>query len=304
MIPTVSVIMSVFNAEKYLDEAIQSILNQTFRDFEFIIINDGSIDKSLQIITQYAKNDFRIRIVSRKNKGLIISLNEGILQSRGQYIARMDADDISLPTRLQEQLNTIEQQNADICGCHYHIIDESGKIINNFIAPLTKESFMLYLTQTVPFAHGSVLMRKEFINKYCLTYGQTTFSSIEDYALWVKFYELDAKFTNVDKVLFKYRLYSTSFSSKKRLIMQQDTKDLSYYFINKFTPDIKKAILFLCSQTLSVQEVELLSTLIIIYFRRFKPELIPTVKKLGQKKLFLKGINYVFNQITKINIIK
>jgi len=96
----VSVIMAVYNAEKYLDEAIQSILIQTYEKFEFIIINDGSSDKSLEILEKYAIQDSRIVMINRKNKGLVYSLNEGILKAKGKYIARMDADDISDPFRL------------------------------------------------------------------------------------------------------------------------------------------------------------------------------------------------------------
>ncbi|HIP11775.1 MAG TPA: glycosyltransferase family 2 protein, partial [Arcobacter sp.] len=102
--PMVSVLLSVYNGEKYLDEAIESILNQTYQDFEFIIINDGSTDKSLEIIEKYKKEDNRIVVISRENKGLIYSLNEGISQAKGKYIARMDADDISLATRFEEQV--------------------------------------------------------------------------------------------------------------------------------------------------------------------------------------------------------
>ena len=94
--PLVSVVMSVYNSEKYLKEAIESILNQTYTNFEFIIVNDGSTDSSLDIIQEYMKKDERIVLISRDNKGLPYSLNEGIEKAKGKYIARMDADDISL----------------------------------------------------------------------------------------------------------------------------------------------------------------------------------------------------------------
>jgi len=113
----VSIVMSVYNAQKYLDEAIESILNQTYSNFEFIIINDGSTDKSLEIIENYAKKDSRIIVINRENKGLIYSLNEGIRKANGKYIARMDADDISLPQRLEKQVEFMEKnKNIGICG--------------------------------------------------------------------------------------------------------------------------------------------------------------------------------------------
>ena len=102
--PKISVVMSVYNGEKYLTEAVESILKQSFFDFEFIIINDGSSDKTQEILQRFQKEDKRIRVVSRANKGLIYSLNEGVKMAQGEYIARMDADDVSRPERLQKQL--------------------------------------------------------------------------------------------------------------------------------------------------------------------------------------------------------
>src|SRR5215211_725311 len=99
--PKVSVVMTVFNAERYLREAIESVLNQTFGDFEFVIVDDGSTDRSLDILKEYAQRDPRIRLISRENKGIVASANEGIAVARGQYLARMDADDVSLPQRFE-----------------------------------------------------------------------------------------------------------------------------------------------------------------------------------------------------------
>ena len=96
----ISVILPVYNGEKYLKESIESILNQTYTNFEFIIIDDGSKDSSLEIIKEYEKEDERIIVISRENKGLVASLNEGIATAKGKYIARMDADDVSLSERL------------------------------------------------------------------------------------------------------------------------------------------------------------------------------------------------------------
>jgi len=110
--PKISVIMSVYNGEKYLREAIESILNQTFRDFEFIIINDGSTDKTSEILSSY--NDPRIVIINNKrNIGLTKSLNKGLKMVKGEYIARQDADDVSLPERLERMVNFLDM-NRDV----------------------------------------------------------------------------------------------------------------------------------------------------------------------------------------------
>ncbi|HAS7841575.1 TPA: glycosyltransferase family 2 protein, partial [Vibrio cholerae] len=126
--PKISVVMSVYNGEKYLGEAIDSILKQTFSDFEFIIINDGSTDKTLEIIKSYMKKDDRIVLVSRENKGLIVSLNEGLDLAKGQYIARMDADDISIKSRFEKQIEFLDS-NPDIgvCGTWVEVFGENIK---------------------------------------------------------------------------------------------------------------------------------------------------------------------------------
>ena len=107
--------MSVYNGEPYLAEAIESILHQTFQEFEFIIINDGSTDSSWRIILQYAAKDPRIVPITQDNIGLTRSLNKGIQLSKGEFIARQDADDLSLPTRLSEQLPWVRDRGYDLC---------------------------------------------------------------------------------------------------------------------------------------------------------------------------------------------
>jgi len=201
----ISVVMSVYNGEKYLDEAIESILNQTYKDFEFIIINDGSIDKSLEIIEKYKQQDERIVLISRENKGLIASLNEGIEKARGKYIARMDADDISLPKRFEKQIELLEENNIDICGCHFFIVDSKGKYKAAKVVSTDVIFNKIILVRSVPFAHGSVMFRKDFIIKNSLEYGQTNYIHAEDYALWIAFANKNAKISNVDDFLFKYR---------------------------------------------------------------------------------------------------
>ena len=127
--PVVSVLMPVYNAQLYVEKAIKSILTQTFIDFEFIILDDGSTDNSLNILEQYAKQDIRIRIISRENKGLIVSLNELVEQARGQYVARMDADDISRPERFAMQVDFLSK-NTDhiVVGSSIEKINEKGQI--------------------------------------------------------------------------------------------------------------------------------------------------------------------------------
>lgn len=219
--PFVSVVMPVFNAEKYLISSIESILNQTYLNFEFIIINDGSTDNSLEIIKQYKAKDDRIVIVSRENKGLSFSLNEGILLSKGKYIARMDADDISLENRLQKQVGFMEN-NLDIgvCGSWIKIFEDE---IDGHIwkLPYSDDECKVVLFVGCCFAHPTVMIRKNILDTYGVQYKKHL---AEDYGMWVCLSKI-TKFANMQEVLLLYRqtLSGMSNIAKKDInILYQD----------------------------------------------------------------------------------
>ena len=204
--PLISVVLSVYNGEQYLSESIESILNQSYRDFEFIIIDDGSSDKSLEIIRSY--NDKRIVVISRENRGLIASLNEGILKSKGKYIARMDADDISLPTRFEEQVEFLEK-NSKVGLCGTAVIgfsdkgDESPWILSQ--KSKTIKSQMLFSSSL---AHPTVMMRRELIVKHQLFYDEN-FKYAEDFELWTRFANV-TELANLKTPLLRYRVLENS----------------------------------------------------------------------------------------------
>ena len=202
----VSVVLSVYNGEKYLPEAIESILNQTYNNFEFIIINDGSTDKSLEIINSY--DDERIILISRENKGLIASLNEGFKRAKGKYIARMDADDISLVRRLEEQV-TFMEKNIDIGICGTAVIG-FGEEIKEKVWKLNSSdrSLKAKLLFSSCFAHPSVMIRRNLINKHELFYDKN-FKHAEDFELWTRFAQV-SKMNNLTKPLLKYRILEDS----------------------------------------------------------------------------------------------
>ena len=129
----ISVVLPAYNAESYIGPAVDSILAQTYSNIELICIDDGSTDNTLNILNTY--EDERLRIVSRENRGLIHSLNEGIALSRGRYIARMDADDISLPDRLEKQLDLMRKRHLGVVGSSYSYIDDSGVLLRTRILP-------------------------------------------------------------------------------------------------------------------------------------------------------------------------
>ena len=127
----ISVIMAVYNGAGTLKESIESVLNQTFRDFEFIIVNDGSTDDTDKIIGVYRKLDARIVVIEHKNQGLTRSLNIALGKAKGEYIARQDADDVSLPQRFQRQVQFLDAQNRiGFVGCNYGLIDREGRVFD------------------------------------------------------------------------------------------------------------------------------------------------------------------------------
>jgi glycosyltransferase involved in cell wall biosynthesis len=207
--PRVSVLMTVYNGEKYLSEAIDSILNQTFEDFEFIIIDDGSTDGSADIIQSY--RDERIRFLRNgKNLSVPVSSNIGLKLSCGEYIARMDCDDISLPERLEKQVQFMDDHpEVGICGTWLEIFGNAEGV---WRYPSENSEIMALSFFNSPMAHPTSMMRKELLFKYSLFYDESyTYSS--DYEFWVrcgKYFPL----ANLDEVLFRYRRHGTQIGNR------------------------------------------------------------------------------------------
>ena len=200
--PRISVIMSAYNGERYLREAIDSILNQTFIDFEFLIVNDGSTDSSLKIIQSY--DDQRIQVINNeKNIGATKSLNKAIREARGEYIARQDADDVSLPSRFEEQIKYFEKHpEVALLGTSTYSIDKNGNTIGKRVA-LSKPTMKDLLKRNC-FSHGSVMFNKGVISKLG-DYNELIKYS-QDYELWLriaKYYEV----RNLAQALCKLRAH-------------------------------------------------------------------------------------------------
>jgi len=202
--------MPVFNGGDFLCEAIESVLKQTFRDFEFLIINDGSTDASLSVIQKYQSLDGRIKVISRPNKGLVASLNEGIDVAVGKYIARMDADDICLPTRFEEQVNLLENNlSVGVCGSWVEVFGENMRC-SVMRQPFSMAEMLPNLLFSVCFAHPSVMIRVDALNLVKIPYDPN-YISVEDYELWTRL-RYKTKFANIQKVLLRYRYIETSVS--------------------------------------------------------------------------------------------
>ncbi|MEN9919664.1 MAG: hypothetical protein RL662_2100 [Bacteroidota bacterium] len=206
--PKISVILPIFNAKAYLKKAIDSIIDQTFADWELIIINDGSTDSSEQIVKGYT--DERIRYyLNDHNLGLIETLNRGIELSTGEYIARMDADDVSHPDRLTIQSAFLDT-NPDIamCGTYARLVDEVGMDRGRIINLTDNNDLQVNLLFSVPFIHPSVLFRVFVLKLYMYN---RSYKHAEDYKLWCSISDTH-KIANIPHFLLQYRWHSTNVS--------------------------------------------------------------------------------------------
>ena len=203
MAPKVTVLMPVYNGERYLAEAIESILNQTFGDFEFLIINDGSQDNSRTVLNSYS--DARIRVIdNERNFGLSATLNKGMELALGEYIARMDCDDICLPTRLERQVNLMDSQpEVGVCGTWFDVLGQNA--VRNF--PQDDARIRIAMLGYCALAHPTVMMRKSYFTINGLFYDPA-FKYAQDYDLWTRCMDFFA-LANVGEVLLHYRHHET-----------------------------------------------------------------------------------------------
>lgn len=207
--PEITVILPVYNAEKYVASSVESILKQTFDNFELILIDDGSTDRSLEVLQRFAASDDRVAVHTRENRGLIETLNEGISRAKGAYIARMDADDIATPDRFLEQISFLKKNDYDICGSAIQCFDQKSLI---WRYPLTPEEIEIHLLFNSPFAHPTVMCRATVLK--ALKYS-SDFPSAEDYDLWQRVWKGGFKGGNIDKVLLYYRVHPLQVSQTR-----------------------------------------------------------------------------------------
>tara|TARA_Y100001933_G_C18975163_1_gene554315 strand:+ start:957 stop:1904 length:948 start_codon:yes stop_codon:yes gene_type:complete len=240
----VTVLIPCRNASKYIKNAVKSITNQSHKNLEIFLLENNSSDNTIKIINKIASEDKRIKVFSLKDSNLIKSLNYGINKSNGEFIARMDADDLSHPDRLKEQIAILKKDRADICGCDFFTFNYKGQIIENFSTPSKTLDCYKRLLFSVPYCHGSLLFRSKVLKK--ITYDNDKYQSIEDYYLLVKMAEAGLIFTKVKRYLYYLRLHDESFSKNKFNLMQKDANDLAKDFLKKnfslFNKSLDKSI--------------------------------------------------------------
>ncbi len=230
--PAISVAMSVYNNADYLALAIESILAQSFEDFEFLILNDGSTDESGAIIDRYAAQDKRIRPIHRANKGLIVSLNQLVDESRAPLIARMDGDDIALPDRFAKQIAFL-QANPDygVTSSWTKDIDGDGNPypVSGKEPPITHEDFLAAIDEGPLLCHPSVLYRRDLVKQ--VGGYHAAFKHCEDFDLWLRLAAV-TKLGSIPERLMLYR-HTVGQVSSRHIVVQQYGAAVSWFALKE-----------------------------------------------------------------------
>lgn len=242
----VSIITPSYDSEKFISDTIQSVLNQTYKNWEMIIVDDCSPDNSNKVIEKYCKQDNRIKLIKlEKNSGPAIARNRGIKEAKGRYIAFLDSDDMWLPYKLETQVKFMQQNNVSLCYSSYFLIDENSKKIGNFIIPKEKVNYKDLLKTCIIGNLTAIYDCKKIGKVYMENVGH------EDYTLWLKILK-KVDFAHGTKTpLAKYRLHTKSISKNKmkaaiwqwniyRKIEKLSLIKSLYYFTHYFYNGIKK----------------------------------------------------------------
>lgn len=219
----ISVIMPVYNCELYINDAIDSILNQTHNNFELLIIDDASTDKTLELAKKYS--DVRVKVIEKPIKtGLTNSLNHGLKIAKGKYIARMDGDDISLPNRFSKQISFLEaNQEVILCGSWFNIMG-SDRIVK---VPEKHDQIKLAFLKGNCIAHPSVMMRKKALDAFSVVYDGSK-EPAEDYDLWVRLMS-KGRLHNLQEVLLNYRVHSEQVTKKHSKEQENKVLEIKNY---------------------------------------------------------------------------
>jgi glycosyltransferase involved in cell wall biosynthesis len=222
--PTVTVLMPVYNAARFVAETVDTVLAQTFGDFEFVIINDGSTDNSLEILRGYARRDDRIRLISRPNTGYVAALNEGLGVARGEFVARIDADDLADPRRLELQVARMRSEPQLVAlGSNALAIDEDGYMIGEYAVPLTHEEIeTAHLRGSSSIHHPAVMLRPEAVKR--VGGYRKELMPCEDFDLWLRLGEV-GRVANLPEKLLTKRLFvgsavATNLAKQEKLVKQ------------------------------------------------------------------------------------
>lgn len=219
--PRISCVLAVSNGETYLPESIQSIQAQTFHDWELIVVDDGSTDRTPQILDHFQRADARIRVYRRSRQGLVASLNQGIMAASGEYIARMDADDVSMPERFAMQLEHMDRHHdIGVCGSWIETFGmESCDVVEY---PVDDSTIRCQLLFSSSLAHPATMFRRSLILNHHLFYDERAVHA-EDYDLWVRASQ-HTRFANVQAILLRYRIHPRQIGRRYELETEKSSR--------------------------------------------------------------------------------
>ncbi len=285
----ISVIIPCYNAGEYLSSAVESVINQTHRDIEIIAIDDCSTDETLKTLQSFAEKDDRLKVVrNAENLGLIRTLNKGIDLAHGEFIARMDHDDICLPQRLERQLAEFRQdETLELVSCRWIVINEKGRALHkNLPRTFTTKSNLFESFFGPPFGHPTVMMRTATVKKYYYRFTETT-KHIEDYDLWSRMLLGGIKTRVMNEVLMKYRSFSENTTHKFHHIQSQNmifnAVENLRNFLDIELPDNVKKLVFNRQET-NVSKFELAESIaqFKIIKRKFTEKMQPNAEELKE----------------------
>lgn len=218
----ISVLLPVYNAERFVAETLDSLIRQTNKNFEIIAVNDGSSDGSLKILREYAKRDDRIKVIDQKNQGLVKTLNTAAKLSSGEFLARIDADDVALDRRFEFQLKAMKEDTTRVLiAGGFDVMNEDGEILYHDAVPTNYEDIINAMYTRNPIAHGSILMRRsafEAAGGYSEDCGPT-----EDYELWTRLSKIGTIIA-LPQTIFRWRVNPNGITSTKSDIMEKHMK--------------------------------------------------------------------------------
>jgi wbfO protein len=267
----VSVLIPCYNCEEYVEEAVMSIIKQTYSNLEILVIDDGSTDNTGNILKMLVKEDPRIiYIKNEENLKLIATLNKGLNLCKGKYIARMDADDISLPTRIEKQVNFLEAHpEIGIVGTYIQIFGVRESIWKMD----TKDKYIrAHLFCNSSFAHPSVMMRTSILRDNHLYYN-TDYPHAEDYKLWCDIAQY-TKLANIPEVLLFYRINENQVSNKYNKEQKETAQRIREEYINDFLAERNVPIRFIAQNTINdiqklkhyIKERYILDKLLLVWY--------------------------------------
>lgn len=315
--PKVTILMSVYNGEKYLREAIDSILNQTFQDFEFIIINDASTDKTLDILKSYS--DPRIKVhINNKNLGLAKSLNIGLKMAKGEYVARQDADDISMPNRLAVQVVFLDTHpDYAVVGAFPKVIYENSDKIRYGQRPTEDNNIRRTLKTKNCLVHGSTMIRMKCLLD--LGFYDESMERSQDFELWLRLSQ-KYSFKNIPKYLYALRLHNknleTSYMVKQQIFVtlgkiknnSSNIEEATKHFLNTIARyhsiSSKNKLIFKCLKILTLKKISTYNIFRIGYEIRFKRDIRRILNDFKFKKIDFKEAKLKMEKVLDSNLLK